>query len=239
VFEVVGAYGVDECSPAKVKGDDPRVLHVEAESADLKMALNVDIQKRKWLPRNCLALLPAPEFHIKDRVNQAGSLKDQWLDNFSGWMGRSYTRVALPDEFNDALGESRLKQILEEKLAKEKDALYGIYLTIEPDSDEPWTETLGLMPSPYLLGITLLVHEEHSPVTVRSKAVKQIFKDTLPDPLDGTKKVTRAELAKRHGIRIVEAGVESISVADISLQEMKRLVRYTMVDHLSNSSMAA
>ena len=94
-----------------------------------------------------------------------------------------------------------------------KDAV--IYLTLEPDSDEQWTNTLGLMPPPYALGITLLVHEDSSCKSIRDKALKQIFQDMVPDPLNSSLKISRAALANRHGIRIVEAGVEAISVSDI------------------------
>ncbi|MGC5831707.1 hypothetical protein LDP08_14215 [Ralstonia pseudosolanacearum] len=239
VFEIVGARQVDECDPAKSKGDDPRALHVQAQSDQLTIALDVDIQKRKWLPRECLAQLPAPEYAIKDAPRQNGALANQWLDNLAGWMGRSYTRVALPDEFNTALADSKLRQVLEDKLTKDKDALYGIYLTLEPDSDDPWEGALGLMPPPYILGVTLLVHETHSPKDLRDKLVKQIFKDQVQDPGDASKKLTRSELAKRKGIRIVEAGIEAKSVSDVSLQEMKSLIRYSMVDHLSQSSFTA
>lgn len=240
VFEIVGARQVDTCDPAKSKGDDPRALHVQAQSEQLTIALDVDIQKRKWLPRECLARLPAPQYAIKDAPRSKGALANQWLDNLAGWMGRSYTRIALPDEFNTALASSKLKQVLEDKLTKDKDALYGIYLAVEFDSNDPWEGTLGLMPPPYVLGITLLVHETYTPKELRDKLVQQIFKDRqLQDPDDKTKKITRSELARRKGIRIVEAGVEAKSVSEVSLQEMKSLIRYTMVDHLSQSSFAA
>ena len=239
LFEVVGASLLDACSPPMTRGDDPRAIHLQAASNHGAISLNVDIHKRKWLPRHCLADVPGPEYGIKDAPRHESPMKDQWLDNLAGWMARSYTRVALPDDFNEALRQSRLEKVLKEKLAKQKDALYGIYLSIEPDNEQRWTDALGSMPPPYVLGITLVLNEEYSPKALRETLVQQIFEDKLPDPADGNNKVTRAELASREGIYIVAAGVEARSVTDITLQEMRSLIRYSLVDHLSDSSFAS
>lgn len=239
VFEVVGASLVERCDPSKVKGDDPRAIHVQAISGECTIALDVDIQRRRWFSRESLADLPQSEYCVKDASRDESPMKDQWLDNLAGWLARSYTRVALPDEFNAALAKSKLRTVLEDKLAKEKESLFGIYLSIEHDGDEPWRGTLGLMPPPYVLGISLLIHEDRSPSDIRTKLIKQIFEDEQKDPLDATRKVVRAQLAEREGIRIIREGIEVRSVTDITLQEVRGLIRYSMVDHLSDSSFAS
>lgn len=245
VFELVAACQIEACHPMKIKGDNPRILHIEARSSEDKViALELDIQKRRWLPRALLADLPAPTFSVRDaeRGVEPDWLKNQWQDNLAGWLARSYTRVALPDEFNTALDDSRIKAVLEEKLTKYKDYLYGIYLSVEYDSEAKWNGSLGLMPPPYILGITLVTHEEADPEALKKQLVEQIFQQKIPDPTDPTDKskhLTRASLAKRHNVRVIEAAIEAKSVADITLLELKSLVRYSLVDHLSDSTMAS
>lgn len=246
-FEVIAAKKIDTCQASMIKGDNPRILHVEARSSDEKIAIELDIQKRHWFSRKYLAEISGPKFNVSDanRETEPGWLKNQWRDNLAGWLARSYTRVALPDDFNVAMTGSRLKAVLEEKLTKHKDQLYGIYFSLGYDGEDEWTGVLGFMPPPYHLEIVLAVHEDVDTILIKEQLVKQIFKDELPDPISPEedpkkkKKITRAELAKRYNVRIIQAGIEVKSVAEITLLELKSLIRYSLVDHLSNSSMAA
>jgi hypothetical protein len=204
--------------------------------------LELDIQKRWWLPRRLLADIPAPTYHVRDapRHVEQDWLKNQWQDNLAGWLARSYTRVALPNAFNEAMRVSRFKDVLENKLTKHKDNLYGIYLSIGADADEEWHGVPGEMPPPYLLNLVLVTHEDADPEVLKAQLLKQLFQDPIPDPENPTGvKITRAALAKRHKIRVVEAAIEAKSVSDLTLLELKSLIRYSLVDHLSNSSMAA
>lgn len=241
VFEVVAAKQIDKCSPDKVKGDSPRQIHVVASSEDGLICLDIDIQKRKWLPRSLLAELPPSKFHVIDAAKQRQHawLDKQWLDLFSGWLGRSYTRVALPDDFNDALARSKIDDVLRKKLVNHKDDLYGVYLRLDYDSEESWSGALGQMPPPYNLGIVLVTHEHADPQSLKNKLIKQLHEDEVPDPDDSAYKITRAKLAKRYQIRTIKDDIEAQSVAEIRLLDVKRLVRFSLIDHLSNSSMAA
>jgi hypothetical protein len=243
VFELVAARLIDKCSPQMSKGDKPRILHVEArsESENTIMALEIDIQKRWWLPRKLLAEIQPPTFHIRDAKCGIDPdwFKKLWLDNFSGWLARSYTRIALPNEFNDAMVASRIEEVIKEKLTKHKDALYGIYLTLASDTDNEWDGVMGEMPPPYLLGITLVTEENFDPEPLKKELVDHLCRNELQDPEDKAKKITRADLARRHKIRIVESSIEARTTAEITLLELKNLIRYSFVDHLSNSSMAA
>lgn len=239
VFEVVAASRLDSCSSSKTKGDDPRIIHVEAIGVEGDIALSVDIQVRKWLPRTCLAELPPPQHSIKDPPRSDWSTQPTWLDNLAGWLGRSYTRVALPDEFNEALSKSKLLKVLDEKVTKDKDGIYGIYLSVERDSEEAWEDALGLMPPPYNLGITLVVKDDQPRAKLRERLIKQIFKDEVEDPDNQSQKTTRATLAQRYQIRIAEIGIEVRGMSDVNIAEVRQLIRYTMVDYLSTSSFAA
>lgn len=235
VFELVAASKIDHCDPSKIKGDSPRILHVEAQSSSGSVAFEISIQKRRWLPRELLAQFPKPNLNVRGGYRSDGS---DWLDVFSGWLGRSYTRVALPDEFNDALRNARIEQVLKEKLIKQKNDLYGIYISIDPDAEEPWLGNIGEMPPPYLLGMMLVTKENADPIRLRDLLLERIFTEKITDPGNKEKKITRAELLKRHGVRIIEGSIDSKSIAEITLLEVKSYVRYTFVDYLSDSSMA-
>ena len=242
VFELVAATKIEKCEPQKKRGDNPRILHIEASSKNNEtITLELDIQKRRWLPRDLLSELPAPVFHVRDVKNEGDPdwLKSQWLDSLVGWLGRSYTRVALPDLFNESMNSARLSECLDDKLRKHKDDIYGIYISLESNSDTPWDGVLGEMPPPYLFNIVLVVNENVDPTEIKKQLIEQIFATKIPDPLDKQKKITRSELAFRHNIRVIKEAIDAKSVAEFTLLEIKSLIRYSLVDHLSDSSVAA
>lgn len=242
VFEIVAARKIEKCDSGKIRGDNPRILHIEAQSNKEIIALEINIMDRLWCPRQYLGDLPAPTFYVRDaeRGTDPDWLRKQWLDKFIAWLARSYTRVTLPDAFNDALEKSKIKNVLERKLTTDKDKLYGIYLSIEQDSEIPWKGVLGEMLPPYLLNIVLAVYEDVDPEPIKAKLLSQIFNNEITDPESiEAKKLTRAELARRYGIRLIDADIEALSVAEITLLRIKSLIRYSSVDHFSDSSMAA
>ena len=241
VFELIAARLIDKCEPQNSKGDNPRILHVEARSANDKiMALELDIQKRWWLPRPLLAELEAPTFHVRDARREVDSdrSKNQWLDKFIGWLARSYTRVALPNAFNEAMRKSRIEEILKEKLTKHKDKLYGIYLSVASDADNGWDGIIGEMPPPYLLEITIVTYEDDDPELLKNELVALLFQTEVQNPDDNTKKITRANLARKNNIRIVKSAIDAKTIAGVSLLDLQDFIRYSFVDHLSDSSMA-
>lgn len=238
VFEIIAASQIEQCAKNMVKGDNPRTLHVSAQAETEIIALELNIQKRVWLSRDLLSRLPAPNYHVFDTKKEYDNqwMKKQWLDNFIGWLARSYNRVALPDSFNDAVSNSRLKEILEKKLIKHAESLQGIYLSIDSDSDIPWDGVLGQMPPPYILNIVLIVFEDIDPEPIKNQFLTQVFDDKIKDPNCSSNKITRSELARRNGIRLIQEDIEARSVSDITLLELKNLIRYSLVDHLSDSS---
>lgn len=233
VFEIVAAFEIKECSPRMTKGDDPRILHLEVKSEDEIKALQIDIQKRMWLPRDLLAKLPTPQFHIRD-----DNSNKNWFDNFIGWMARSYTRIALPNEFNSAIQKSKIETIFKDKLTKHHEQLYGIYLAVDHDSDKEWREYLGEMPPPYLLEILLITYDDADPELLKNELIQHLFKNKVSDPDDSEKQIVRADLANRYQVRIIESAISAKTMAGVSLKEIKGYVRYSFMDHLSNSSMA-
>ncbi len=229
--ELVGATQIAECEASKIKGDDPRILHVESSGPNENLLLRIDIQCRLWLPRSRLANLEIPKFRVIDNSNI------QWLDVFAGWLGRSYTRIALPDDFNHAMRASKIEDVFLKKVVKNKDDLYGIYfaLTHEQENGEEWQGVLGEMPSPYDLSIILVTYEHADPLKLKERLVKQLFIDEIEDPDDRSKKITRSALAKRKNIRIIKDAIDAKSESEITLKELKSLVRYSLVDYLSTS----
>lgn len=238
-FEVVAGTGITECNPAFTKGDHPRVLHTTAQNDNSQINLEIKIHDRKWCSRKLLAALPSPSYKLKDaNPDEAPDwIKKQWLDKFVGWISRSYTRITLPDAFNEAIQQSKIDNILKNKLSKHGDKLYGIYLSLNPDDDTPHSGTIGEMPSPYLLSIVLVVNEDVDPDELKEKLLKQLFEDEIQDPENSTLKLTRVELAKRNNVRIIKEDIEAKNIAEVTLKELKHLVRYSFVDHLSSSSM--
>lgn len=243
-FEILAAKCIDTCSPQMSKGDHPRTLHIEAENNGEKIFLEILIQKRAWLDRKILAQVGAPDYYICDTLPEHDNdwLKKQWLDLFSGWLGRSYTRVALPDEFNLALETSKIKEIIDKKLTKRANELYGIYFSLAPDCDNPSHGLLGLMPPPYLLSIMLVTYPD-AETDILGNFQKQLFTDLIENGKDDANgkrtKLTRATYAGELGIRIIKQGVTLKTTGEVTLQELKEYIRYSLVDHHSNSQFAA
>lgn len=228
VFEVVAACRVPVCDPSKSSGDNPRILHVEAVSKTGEIImLELDIQTRRWLQRRLLGTIEKPNFQVLDS-------KKRWLDNLIGWIARSYTRISLPNEFNNTIRDSKIGDLLKKFFKKYHDEIYGIYLFVEYGGEDKSTvDVIGKMPPPYDLGIILITEEHADPDNLKNELIQKIFTDKI-----GDKDTTRAELARNGGIRLIDEGIEAKSIAETSLLELKPLVRYTFFDHFSDSSMA-
>lgn len=236
VFEMVLAKKIDKIDARLSKGNNPRKLHIKVEvNNNETIAFEVDIQKRVWVDRKMLATL-VPYYQIRDANQEetADWLNNQWLDNFAGWLSRSYTRVTLPDEFNDILRASKIQPVLDNKLGDNK--LYGIYFNISSAEDEEYAGPLGLMPPPYSLEISLVSDEKHDPTQFVEKLKKQLFEDKVTVTFDErTENLTRAAAAKKLGLTIILQGITGQSIGEVSLLEVKKLIRYTLNDYLSRA----
>lgn len=232
VFEVVAACQVDSCDPSKTSGDNPRILHVEAvsETGEIIM-LALDIQTRRWLQRRLLGTIEKPNFQVLDS-------KKRWLDNLIGWVARSYTRISLPNAFNDTIRDSKIGELLKKFFKTHHNEIYGIYLSVEyGGEDESAVDVIGKMSPPYDLGIILITEEDADPDNLKNKLIQKIFTDKVTDKVSNTQE-TRAELARKGEIRLIAEGIEAKSIADTYISELRHLIRYTFFDHFSDSSMA-
>lgn len=245
VFEVVGAGVVDSCEGGISKGDNPRILRVKAQGVHETVALEIDIQKRRWLPRTCLAEIGEPDFAVRDcpRTTEPDDHRNQWLDIFSGWIARSYTRVTLPDEFNRILKTSKIDEVFNRKLTAFSNQLYGIYILVSQRTDKPWTLALGLMPPPYLLEILLVTHDDIDPTPIVEDLVKRLFDDEVKvrDRMDNAGnpiKLTRSAYANELGITVLGESITGKTMSEVTLSEIKTHIRYSNVDYLSDSSAA-
>lgn len=247
LFEVVGAKVIDTLSGNYSKGDHPRILHVVASSNDKQSSdivnLHIEIQKRYWLPRTLLADLNAPLFSIQDSLpaNVDKWEIKQYLDNFSAWMGRSYTRVTLPDSFNTALQKSKIDDVIKSKLVKQSDNIFGVYFDIQMEDDERENVHVSKMEPVFLLEIHVVVLDcidEKTMSSMRESLIESLFSIKVDDPEDKAKKVTRSELALRYGIRVSKHSIEFKNMSSMSMFQLRNLVRYSVIDNLSNSSSA-
>lgn len=243
--ELVGAKRIDKCEKGYVRGDQPRTIHVMAMGEGENVSLEIDIQTRLWLPRELLADLSF-DYEITDLHREDPAwIKNQWLDNFSGWIARSYTRITLPDDFNIGLTSCRIKELLEKKLS-EHETIYGIYFQISCKDIETYQGPLGLMPPPYNLEIWVVTNEDVNPKKLQDLFKVELFEKTLTfKQINQTTgdiesyEATRADSAKRNNLYLRPQAIHFKSVSEFTLLEAKSLVRYSMIDHLSDSTFAS
>ena len=237
LIELVGGKHLDKRDPVKARGENPRLLHVLAVSETEGVSIELDIMVRHWIPRRMLAKIGASRLRLsKTSIDDPKGIETDWNDLFASWISRSYTRVALPDDFNAALRQSKIEKSIDSKLIKRSDDIHGIYFSIESDNEDVWRGALGEMPPPYLLGMVLIIEEHADGNAICNQFTSQIFEENQADPLNPTSKVSRVELARRLGIRIIKEDIQAKSVNEITLQEISSLVRFSMSDHLSDSS---
>lgn len=115
---------------------------------------------------------------------------------------------------------------------------YMASIAVDQDSDEEWHGYLGQMPPPYLLEILLVTFEDADPELLKHELIQHLFENKVSDPDDNGKQITRAELASRYQVRIIRSAILAKTMTGVSLKELKGYVRYSFVDHLSNSSVA-
>ncbi|MDU8630761.1 hypothetical protein [Pseudomonas syringae group sp. 243L2] len=236
VVEVVAATRVAKIDNALSKGNNPRLLHLEAIGKGETVFFEVNIQRRIWISRDALAGIGDPDYDIVDSDREsAGWMKSQWLDTFSGWLARSYTRITLPDEFNVILKESRIQEVLDGKILR-TDKLYGIYLNIGSASNDRWTGALGLMPAPYFLEILLVTDEDENPIPLVDTLKKSLFEEKVKFKFHEEVYDFRSKIASDRGITIIPEGITGSNIAETSILSVKSSVRYTLNDFLSLSN---
>lgn len=235
VFELVAAKKIEKLDKSSSRGNNPRILHLEAMGDGETAFFEVDIQNRIWVKRAMLPNLGSPAYEVHDATRETDNwVNNQWLDTFAAWLSRSYTRVTLPDDFNNILRTSKIQSVLDSKLRDE--GLYGIYFSISSASEDEWTGNLGLMPAPYFLEIMLVSDEEVDPEPLVKNLQSQLFTNNTKSVVNEKEVMTsKAAVAKSLGLTIISAGATGKNIAEISMLEVKSHIRYTLNDYLSQA----
>lgn len=245
--EWVGAMPIESSAKdsRRENGRNPRLLQCRATRDVEHIDIQCDIQVRFWSNRSSLAEF-AP-FHLALR-DTGSEKKDRQKDTFAGWLARSYTRLELSTEFGDALKVSRVADALEQKLIKRADDIYGIFLGIFSDTEDERDATQALanpvfIKPPCSLEITVVVYNAAKIETIK-KELNDLFEHktlddlaAVPDTKGKPPKISRIELASRAGLTLCVAGLRVVSTKNWSVDDMNQTIRYTFVDHLSDSGL--
>lgn len=229
-------------------GQNPRQLSCLATAADgTSVHLLADIQCRFWAPRKQLSKLQPLPKALRD---SGTAKKEQQKDAFIGWLARSYTRLELSDELNGAMKSGRICEVLDDKLRKHADDIFGIFLTLSPMVDDPKQEA-ELLQSPVAirppcgLEITLVVFSPERVNDIEKALKSQFTEKIIPDSSasvkdhEPKKKINRLETARRCNITIAEAGLRVVTSTNWTVDDLSKNIRYSFVDYLSESNLPA
>lgn len=197
-----------------------------------ELILNCDIQARHWSDRRVLANISS----IGRLVDEPGQKRK---DDFIGWVARSYTRLELSDELNTAIADSTLAAFVKSIVKSHKDRLYGIFLNVASDLE---TSAAKLKPSAdEKCGIAIIfVANSEDDRNFIKPLVDEGFKTKVGNPkwgiVDGaSKQVSRATRAAHFHLL---ANVEVRFAGDWTAGDISESIRYSLSDHLSDSTAA-
>lgn len=238
--ELVGAELAARLDPKIAKGFMPRVIHTKAYSDDSSEYLfEVNIGQRMWISRDWLAKLRRPHSAIRDLP---GDPDGRYKEVLVGWLARSYTRIELPDAFNNAIASSRLGRIFD-SIAKLDSGVHGIFFEVTdsaPDEDEDGEEPapmsageLAVSTPPWYLEITVVCHDHD----VKNKVAGILLKvdekryDVPPQGDEISRKLSCRELAAECGLHLI--GAQAVMTAAWGLDDLIKAQRFTNHDYLS------
>ena len=239
LVELIEAWPIPagELKPKCRKGYDPREHHLEISNGEEDpIRLRLHVHQRRWIDRARLAAFPPMHHRILDPevVDSTGK------ELFAKWLGSSYTRVELPDQFNDALAQSKIAEFLEQRIAKQGDKIFGIYFRIQALEDEEdndlTADQIAQLMAPYKVILTLVVYLDDDVEDIQEEA-KKLFAPVIPDP--GKKdqkpqpKISQAELAVRFGLTLTD--VDVVTTREWKVDDLIHNIRYTLFDTLSSS----
>ena len=181
-------------------GKNPRRLQFELSgTAD---TYEVQAISRISIPRDVLAeYVPDPERKLDEATSRT----------IPEWLGKRYTRAALPDAFNERSRSAQAK--IRDRLKADGELVEAIFLTVIPNAELPASEA-------YSLVVRVIAREE-----------------TL---LDGALEVRLQNLAIRmtelfrkcKGITLIDC--EVVSDEDFTFADMSRSVEWDVYDDLSH-----
>jgi hypothetical protein len=109
------------CDVNMVYAKNPRILHLEFDSGDKRMALEFTASEKKRVDRRLL---------LDHLPSVAYSLDAVGLETLQSWLAARYKRAAIPDEL-----QKLTKDIFQDVGKKNPHAIHGIWLAYEPDSE--------------------------------------------------------------------------------------------------------
>lgn len=239
LVELIEAWPISggDLKPKCRKGYDPREHHLEISNGEeAAIPLRLRIHQRRWIDRTTLAGFAPANHQIIDPqvVDSTGK------ELFAKWLGSSYTRVELPDKFNDALAQSRIGEFLEQRISKQGDKIFGVYFRIQPLEDEEdndlTADQIAQLQAPYKVILTLVVYLDDDVEEIEEEA-KKLFAPVIPDPAKKDQKpqpkISKAELAVRYGLTLTD--VDVVTTKQWKVDDLMHNIRYTMFDTLSSS----
>lgn len=220
----------DEEQPKLAAGTNPRVLHTVARCDDGEvMGLVLKVEERVWVPRQLLLGWPPAKFRLEDSGEDA---RDRRKEIFAAWLGRSYTRVELPNSFNDLFKSTKLKEFFDKKLiTPHANSIIGVYLEIRPagdDSDTAYSATqIAQFDAPYYVVASVVVDGQEM-LEIAENEVDGLREKRVP--AGPGNKVSRLEAAKAAGL---EMDIEVVSAEGWTIRNLMSTIRFTDWDYLS------
>jgi hypothetical protein len=241
--EWVGGRLIPESSvqAAVQNGANARRLHTQtATTAGPYSYIELNINDRIWNDRRPLANHYPEPFQIIDSGSEP-QLRQREI--FANWIGRSYTRAEFPDEFNEALKNSKLRDNFRKLLQNHADQIYGLFLELAPvgydlDKGPLSTEELARLKPPFqIVSMTVVVNSDEFVGPIQ-REVAGLSATTIPDPTPpppntARGKISRLDVAASHGIHLNPTDIAVLPIESWSVRDLLQTVRYTDHDHLS------
>lgn len=245
--ELVAARPIDAMDRKFAGGSNPRILHTKAYYGESQeQCYELDIQQRCWIPRESLSANAPSGGALKDLD---GDLEGRFKEELANWIARSYTRIELPDQFNEAIRKSKMYKLLE-KIVRLDQGVHGIFFEVssysEHESDEEdAAEAEPMSPSevaesspPWAVELTVVCYD----TATRDAIEKHLAKlndetqdaSSLPEgvALPGAKCSVR-QVASFYGLHLL--GMQAVLDSAWRVPDLMRTHRFTNFDHLSGS----
>lgn len=248
--ELVAARPIDAIDKKYGRGLNPRVLHTKAYFGESEeQCYELQIERRCWIPRESLAVNVPSCGALKDLD---GDLEGRFKEEMANWIARSYTRVELPDQFNEAIRKSKLGKVLE-KISKLDDGVHGMFFEVsqysdhdEDDEDDEDTDEIEPMsPSevaesvaPWAVELTVVCYDNATREEIEKLLVKTSEEvhdvSLLSDGVSPTgAKCSVRQVASSYGLHLV--GMQAVLDVAWRVPDLMRTLRFTNYDHLSGS----
>lgn len=243
--ELIAAERISVLEKTMASGLNPRVLHTKAYDAQSQeLLLELKIQRRVWVPRNLLSMCSPSGAAIRDLE---GDTEGRFKETLTNWIARSYTRIELPDELNEAIQKSRLDRILS-KISKLDHGVHGIFFEIalhseQESDDEDAVDPEPLSPSqvaisnpPWSVELSVVCYDQDTKASVMKILAEaddlRYEAKLLPDPASHPgKNVSVRQLAAAHGLHVI--GLQAVMDDAWRVTDLMRTQRYTNFDYLS------